>query len=60
MEYNVVEDEIPLVTYAQTRDSQWQVYIGGSVAVRETNSGLIQAKTGDSNEWITLGTKEVY
>jgi hypothetical protein len=54
------EDTIPLVTYANTPDSVWSVYIGGSVQVRETNSGLIQVRTGDAEDWTTVGSKEVY
>lgn len=60
MEYNVAEDKIPLVTYANTPDSVWSVYIGGSIQVRETYSGLIQTRTGDQEDWVTVGTKEVY
>lgn len=61
MEYNVAEDTLPLVTSARTPDSVWNVYIGGSIQVRETNSGLIQVRTTQTDdEWLTVGTKEVY
>lgn len=58
--YNVAEDQIPLVTYARTKDTAWNLYIAGSVQVRETNAGLIQVRTGTQIEWLTVGTKEVY
>jgi hypothetical protein len=61
MEYNHMEDEMPLVTYARTPDSVWNLYIGGSVQVRETNAGLVQVRTTQTgDEWLTVGTKEVY
>ena len=56
-----MEDEMPLVTYARTPDSVWNLYIGGSVQVRETNAGLVQVRTTQTgDEWLTVGTKEVY
>jgi hypothetical protein len=58
--YNVANDEIPLVTYARTADTAWNLYIGGTVQVRETNAGLVQVRTGDETDWTTVGTKEVY
>lgn len=58
--HTVRYDNIPLVNFASTPDSTWQVYLGGSIAVRETNAGLIQIKTADSTEWETVTTKEVY
>ena len=58
--YNVAQDQIPLVTYARTRDTAWNVYIGGSVQVRETNAGLIQVRTADQTDWQTVGAREVY
>ena len=58
MEYNVVEDQIPLVSYARTRESVWNVYIGGVIQVRETNAGLVQIRVGDSTVWETVSTKE--
>lgn len=58
MEYNVVEDQIPLVSYARTKESVWNVYIGGVIQVRETNAGLIQVRVGDNITWITVSTKE--
>lgn len=60
MEYNVKDDQIPLVTYARTNDTVWQVYVGGSIAVRETNSGNIEIKTADQTNWTRVATKEVY
>jgi hypothetical protein len=56
----VTLDNIPLVSFASTPDSVWQVYLGGSIAVRETHAGLIQTKTGDDQTWTTVGTKAVY
>lgn len=53
-------NELPLASFANTRESAWQFYIGGSVAIRETNAGEIQVKLGDATEWTTVGTKEVY
>lgn len=53
-------DSIPLVTYASTPDSVWNVYIGGSVQVRETNTGLIQVRTEGNLHWQTVGSKAVY
>lgn len=58
MEYNVVEDQIPLVSYARTKESVWNVYIGGVIQVRETNAGLVQIRVGDSTAWETVSTKE--
>lgn len=58
--HTVTLDTIPLVNFASTPDSVWQVYLGGSIAVRETHAGLIQIKTKDSTEWETVTTKEVY
>jgi hypothetical protein len=60
MEYNRMNDEMPLVNYARTPDTVWNLYIGGSVQVRETNSGLIQVRTTQTDDWLTVGTKEVY
>jgi hypothetical protein len=60
MEYNVAEDTIPLVTYVSSKESAWNVYIGGSVQVRETNAGLVQVRTDDATEWTTVGTRGVY
>jgi hypothetical protein len=51
-------DGIPLVNFASTPESAWQVYLGGSIAVRETNAGVIQIKTKDETVWTTVGTKE--
>lgn len=56
----VMYDNIPLVNFASTPESAWQVYIGGSIAVRETNAGLVQIKTKDDDEWKTVTTKAVY
>jgi len=55
-----MNDEMPLVNYARTPDTVWNLYIGGSVQVRETNSGLIQVRTTQTDDWLTVGTKEVY
>ena len=56
----MAEDQIPLVTYARTKDTAWNLYIGGTVQVRETNAGIVQVRTGTDTEWTTVGTKEVY
>ncbi len=58
--HTVTYDNQPLVAFASTPDSAWQVYLGGSIAVRETNAGLIQIKTADRDEWDTVGSKVVY
>lgn len=54
-----MKEPIPLAAFANTRESAWQFYIGGSVAIRETNAGEIQVKLGDDTGWTTVGTKEV-
>ena len=59
MEYNVADDQIPLVTSVRSAESAWNLYIGGSIQVRETNAGLIQIRTGDETEWTTVTTKAV-
>lgn len=58
--HTVTLDTIPLVNFASTPDSVWQVYLGGSIAVRETHSGVIQIKKGDDPTWYTVASKEVY
>jgi hypothetical protein len=58
--HTVALDNIPLVNFASTPDSVWQVYLGGSIAVRETHTGVIQIKVGDDPTWRTVGAKEVY
>lgn len=52
------EDQIPLVSYARTKESVWNVYIGGVIQVRETNAGLVQIRVGDDTAWETVSTKE--
>lgn len=58
--HTVTLDNIPLVNFASTPDSVWQVYLGGSIAVRETHAGLVQIKAKDDTSWTTVTTKEVY
>lgn len=61
MEYNVADDKIPLVTTASaSKDAVWSVYIGGSIQVRETNSGAIEYRMGDDTKWTFAGMKGVY
>lgn len=60
MEYNVIDDQIPLVTYAATKDTVWNLYIGGSIQVRELNSGTIEYRMADDTEWTFAGLKGVY
>lgn len=56
----MADDTIPLVSHVRTVDTAWNVYIGGSIQVRETNAGLIQIRTEDTTTWTTVGTKAVY
>jgi hypothetical protein len=58
--HTVTLDNQPLVAFASTPDSVWQVYLGGSIAVRETHAGRIEIKTKDNNDWTFVATKEVY
>jgi hypothetical protein len=58
--HTVTYNNQPLVAFASTPESAWQVYLGGSIAVRETNAGLIQIKTADEDRWTTVASKEVY
>lgn len=56
--YNMIEDEIPLVSYVRSVDTVWNLYIGGAIQVRETNAGEIQYRMGDEIDWTTAGFKE--
>lgn len=60
MEYNVAEDQIPLVTYVNSKESAWNVYLGGSIQVRERNNGAIEYRMSEDTEWTFAGMKEVY
>lgn len=61
MEYNVAEDRIPLVTTAsQSATAVWSVYIGGSIQVRENNTGAIEYRMGDETDWTFAGMKATY
>ena len=46
------------VNFAVVPGSVWQVYVGGVVAVRLSEEGLVQVKMGDSTVWSTVGVVE--
>ncbi len=60
MEFNVIDDTIPLVANVRSADTIWSLYIAGSIQVRETNAGAIEYRMGESTDWTFAGMKEVY